>query len=192
MTDGVAVPAAAAVVSRRHRLRGSDLATMVAVICVVAITSLPRLADFARRENEADALRLCSSAAQAMHARAKGKAPNMGALFAATPELTRQFRDARVFEAGRLVRNHGYWFELLDPKGSAVVRAWPARFARTGSTAFVALANGSVLAHDNERGRWSGVLPPEPLAGNAGELASLGWRRQGPQAARSAARGTRP
>jgi hypothetical protein len=177
VTDDVAVPAVPADASRRHRLRWSDLATMLAVICVVAITSLPRLADFARRENEDDARRLCASAAQALHARANQSPPNMGALFAATPELTRQFRDARVFEDGRVVRNHGYWFELLDPDAGAVLRAWPARFARTGFTAFVALANGTVLAHDNERGQWSAERPPEPPTGNAGEVAELGWRR---------------
>ena len=177
MTDDVAVPATTPDSARRHGLRWSDLATMLAVICVVAITSLPRLADFARRENEADALRLCASAAQALRARTPRDPVDMGALFAATPELTRRFRDSRVLEDGRLVRNHGYWFELLDPKGGAVLRAWPARFARTGFTAFVALENGTVLAHDNERGHWSGMRPPEPLDGNAGELATLGWKR---------------
>jgi len=176
VADDVAVPAANPQ-ARRHRLRWSDLATMLAVICVVAITSLPRLADFARRENEADARRLCASAAQALHARANQSPVNMGALFETTPELTRQFRDARVFENGRLLRNHGYWFELLDPDGGPVLRAWPARFARTGFMAFVVLEHGSVLAHDNERGSWSGVRPPETLARTAAELATLGWRR---------------
>jgi len=174
--DGAALPAAA----RRGRLRVLDGLTLVAVGVVVLLVSLPRLREFALDENEGDARRLVahlgellSHPVQAADAPAE-QASNVEQLVHGSRDLARQLDDAEFLEHGRLLRRHGYLFELTpraQPGAATCVRAWPWHYQQTGLSAFAWTPKAGLQAHANDGGLWSG--PEQPP--NEPDLAA-GWK----------------
>lgn len=168
-------------------LSPSGLASLAAVLAVLLVVSLPRLQGLARLENEGDA---CATAELLVRSLAELEGAAPGARFRALAEqadLQRALADGEWLEDGRLLRRHGYLFELCAPPAPLqaaglslalagaplshspgfAVRAWPWS-GETGRTAFVASACGTVLAHTNAELGWSGLerRPEErPLTG---------------------------
>jgi hypothetical protein len=157
-------------------MRALDVLTLAAVALVVLLVSLPRLQDLAVRENESDARWLAGRLGEL--GQRPGTPPgDIRALLEAQPALARLLDDAEYLEGGRLLRRHGYLFELVaEPSslgGCAVqaVRAWPWRFERTGRTAYLWRCGEPLRAHENPGGLWSGL-------GGAPQVVTLadGWR----------------
>jgi len=171
-------------------LTPAGFASLAAVLAVFLVVSLPRLQGLARLENESDA---CATAELFVRTLAALDETAPGAHFrtlAERADLGRALTDGEWLEEGRLLRRHGYLFELCPPPAAlqaaglslALTAALPARAPRfavrtwpwsadTGRSVFVASECGAVLAHANDDGRWRGLeRRPE-----ARELS--GWRR---------------
>lgn len=166
-----------------------DIATLVAVVAVVVVISLPRLADFARRENQEDAVRLARRLMAERERQAAGAAAptRVQELVAGLPpSAQRQLDDLAFLRDGELLRRHGYLFELFaagDESGAQggggvwAVRAWPWRAGETGAKAYLALSSKLVFEHTHPPAEWSGpdhapdTGPPMPEA-----LHTAGWR----------------
>lgn len=159
-------------------MRAVDTLTLAAVGLVVLLVSLPRLRDLALRENEADAAWLVTRLADAC---GQSEAHEVQALIRGVPALDRQVDDAEFLEGGRLLRRHGYLFEVVqleplelevgagstgsDPVAAhapRAIRAWPWQAGRTGRMALVWTAASGVVGDPNPGGRWSGQAPPDP------------------------------
>jgi len=162
--------------ARAGALRLQAAGSLVAIATVVLLVSLPRLRDFALRENESDAQRLVSrlgllDARDAQGARGTqgpaSPARSIRELVESQPALARQLDDAEFLEGGTLLRRHGYLFDLaLDSTGVSSARAlrgWPWAHGRTGFTAFAWLPDRGMTAHANPAGLWSGPLRPPDL-----------------------------
>ena len=153
--------------ARRGALRFADAATLVAVGLVVLLVSLPRLRDFALRENESDARTLVARLGQLAEREAQvAESGNVEALVAREPALLRQLDDLEFLDRGRLLRRHGYLFELLSGAGARAagtnVRAWPWQYRKTGHSAYAWGPARALLVHANAGGEWSGPeFPPE-------------------------------
>jgi len=164
--------------SLRGRLRAVDALTLAAVALVVLLVSLPRLRDLALRENESDAVwlarRLAELSTEDLTPQAGGRA--VRELVESRPLLKRQIDDVEYLGGGRVLRRHGYLFEVLaldsGSKPRRVVRAWPWQAGHTGRVALVWSPETGLLGHENADGRWSGDCPP-PSEAAAGQ----GWRR---------------
>lgn len=155
--------------ARSGALRPQAAGTLVAIATVVLLVSLPRLRDFALRENEGDAKRLVARLALVDAREARGSpgeaapARSIQELIEAHPGLGRQLDDAEFLEDGRLLRRHGYLFDLaVDPEGTRALRGWPWEHGRTGWAAFAWVEGRGLFAGRNEAGTWSGPgRPPE-------------------------------
>jgi hypothetical protein len=160
--------------ARAGALRPQAAGTLVAIATVVLLVSLPRLRDFALRENEGDAQRLVSrlGAIDALDDRAPAR--TIRELIEGQPALARQLDDAEFLEEGTLLRRHGYLFDLAGdssgPPGFSgasgaprAVRGWPWAHGRTGFAAFAWLSGRGLTAHANREGLWSGPLRPPGL-----------------------------
>lgn len=161
-----AEPSAKAETSLKRGLSFVDAAVLGLVAVVVLLVSLPRLRDFALRENELDAiraLRLLSEDAAA-HADALA-AGDLGALLAASSDHRVRLEDVEVLPGGRL-RCHGYLFAAaLASGGRPVLVAWPWEHGSTGLAAFAIEPGGEPLGLRNDDGAYSGPdgpLPPSP------------------------------
>jgi len=162
--------------ARSGRMRALDALTLGAVAVVVLLVSLPRLQDLAVRENEGDARWLTARLGElcAEPASAPG---DIRALLESQPTLTRLLDDAEYLEGGRLLRRHGYLFEIVAAQderagcGAATVRAWPWNHERTGRSAYLWRCGEPLRAHANAQGRWSGVAR-RPEVAAVGD----GWR----------------
>ncbi len=173
---------------RRTGLSTGGMVTLVAVIAVLFVISLPRLRSFARSENERDALDTA-----ALLARELAREPPPGTLprveDVAGP-LLRRLPDSEFLDEGRALRRHGYVFTLrrVEPPPPAdgvvlaaeslpspplAIHAWPWRHGHTGAAAFVALPDGRVYLHANPDGRWSGHPAP-----SSGPWTWDGWRAE--------------
>jgi len=75
--------------------------------------------------------------------------------------------DMEWLDGGRVLRRHGYLFELSSAGAAPVLRAWPWAYGKSGRSAFVAEPGGEVRRHANAEGGWSGLGCP-PAAGCAG------------------------
>lgn len=158
------------------RMRALDVLTLAAVAVVVLLVSLPRLQDLAVRENESDARWLTGRLGE-LGERTVTTPADIRSMLEAQPALTRLLDDAEYLEGGRLLRRHGYLFELVaeaDNEGGCgvhAVRAWPWRFERTGRSAYLWRCGEPLRAHENPGGLWSGL-------GGAPEVVTLadGWR----------------
>ncbi len=152
--------------SRRGRLRAIDALTLAAIATVVLLVSLPRLKELAVRENEGDAAWLAGRLAQLGTI---SSAADVQSLVLSSPELDRQLDDVEYLEHGRLLRRHGYLFEL-GPGQAPCLRAWPWDHGRTGRAVILWTPQSGLRGHPNERGAWSGMQRPPPL-----EPLGAGW-----------------
>jgi hypothetical protein len=154
--------------SRRGRLHWADAAVLLAVGVVVLLVSLPRLREFALRENETDARTLVTRLGEVC-AR-EMSAGTLAQALEREPQLVARLDDAEWLAQGRILRRHGYLFELDASRTPARVLAWPWDHGRTGFRAFRWEA-GALEGHSNPGGAWSGVEAP-PFEGTGPE----GWR----------------
>ncbi len=153
--------------SRRGGLRLSSAAMLVAIGIVVLLVSLPRLREFALRENEEDARalvkRLAGLATREVQAAEK---PSIEFLLASDPAAKRQLDDAEFLDGGTRLRRHGYLFEVGDAADGIYVRAWPWEWRKTGTSAYAWTPAQDLVAHPNAEGRWSGPQAPPSLNGD--------------------------
>lgn len=154
--------------SRRGGLRLSSAAMLVAIGIVVLLVSLPRLREFALRENEEDARalvqRLAGLATREVQAAEK---PSIEALLASDPSAKRQLDDVEYLDGGQRLRRHGYLFEVGHAADGTYVRAWPWEWRKTGTSAYAWTAGKELVAHPNAEGRWSGPDAPPQVAGDS-------------------------
>jgi cytochrome c-type biogenesis protein CcmH/NrfG len=156
-------------------MRAADAATLTAVVAVVLLVSLPRLRDFALRENESDARQLVQRLAELVADPAPASAtPTAGELLQARPQLRRELNDLELLEGGRTLRRHGYLFQVVPAvSGPApAVRAWPWKHGRTGRRAFLAVPGQGLFASANQGGHWTGEAPP-PTSPDEGDWARV-------------------
>lgn len=145
------------------RSRWPDRIALAAIAVVVALVSLPRLRQFALRENESDAIRLVRVLA------AGGDQP-LDERFRPGSALARRVGDVELL-AGGVLRRHGYLFDCVRTQGGApMVRAWPWTHQHTGLGAFVWTPERGLVAHANADGRFSGIESPPSL-----ESGARGW-----------------
>jgi len=157
-------------------LSPAGLLALAAVVAVLVVVSLPRLHGLARRENQGDARATAELLARALARLAPEERGLPLEEVARRTRLTRALRDAEWLEEGRVLRLHGYLFELclapgpeplydeklalaLGPEEHVrplAVRAWPWS-STTGNVVFLATEHGPVLAHENEGGAWQGL-----------------------------------
>jgi len=159
--------------SRLGRVKSLDLAILIGIVAVVVIVSLPRLSDFARRENEADAERMVRRLARLFDEESVLSSPpaNTLALFERLPrESRRQFEDQTLVENGRVLLRHGYFFEFVrlpsfegDTQGVLAVRAWPERASRAGTPVFLGFSGTALLRHDSLDPPPAGLQSPPPI-----------------------------
>lgn len=188
---------AAAPTSRaRGPISFSGALSLLAVVAVLVVVSLPRLRGLAQQENEVDAkstARLLASALREMGS-SPARKPAMRELLR-RPELV-GLGDAELLAGGAVMRRHGYLFEVtcLPPTvtatcapaallggesaalcGLLAIRAWPWDRGATGRFAFLATQRGGTLAHSNSDSPWAGVESAGAV------LESLdGWSSAGP------------
>jgi len=143
--------------ARLGRLHWADAAVLTAVGIVVLLVSLPRLREFALRENEADARRLTARLGELCD-RAQAAPPrDLGALLASEQLLLERLDDADWLADGAVLRRHGYLFGLA-PDGQSIV-AWPWEHGRTGVSAYRS-SREKLEGHPNSGGAWSGLATP--------------------------------
>jgi len=156
-------------------MRPLDKLTLFAVGVVIVLVSLPRLHGLMLRTNEGDAreaLRLIGGvvfAGERTHA-------NLGETFEQTATLEHQLSDARPLDGGRVLKHHGYLFELSStPTGESVLCAWPCEHGRTGRRAFALKPDQGLVEHPNEGdASWSGL--GHPLRADETDAASGDWQ----------------
>lgn len=175
----------------RAGLSGPGAVSIAAVVTVLVFVSLPRLSGLARHENESEARATATYLARSLAARSAqpGGAASIADLVG-DDAFARDLADSELLEGGRLLRRHGYLFELvrlpaespgtaLDPAAPAVepapraIRAWPWRHGSTGGAALLATANGALYLHPNTPPLWEGPRPRQAWLADWD-----GWRRQ--------------
>lgn len=150
----------------------ADAAVLAAVAVVVLLVSLPRLREFALRENEADARTLVARLGELC---AQGAPPaSLGEVLARAPLLAARLEDAEWLGGGAVLRRHGYLFELDSSVAQPIIRAWPWEHGRTGCRAF-RWRTGALEGHPNLAGGWNGLPPSAP-----DELSAAEWRPVAP------------
>ncbi|MSR61872.1 MAG: hypothetical protein EXS08_05450 [Planctomycetes bacterium] len=147
----------------------SGALALCAIAAVLVVVSIPRLCGMAQQENEVDACATARQLASALRTYGEERAPTLSDLLR-MPELVGLRADAELLEQGRLLRRHGYLFELSPltpsvafmavpltpfaaPAGSSAahhaVRAWPWEHGSTGRASFMATDSGATLMHAN-------------------------------------------
>jgi hypothetical protein len=149
------------------------VALLIGIVAVVVIVSLPRLSDFARRENEGDAERMVRRLARLFEDPDNISSPpkDTQALFERLPRQTRrQMDDHQPIEGGRVLLRHGYYFEFVrlptfegDPQGVLAVRAWPERASSADSPAFVGFSGTALLRNTALDPAPVGLDAPPPI-----------------------------
>jgi len=189
VTHSVAtLPLAPVAPAARRGLSLSGALSLCAVAAVLIVVSIPRLRGMAQQENEVDACATTRLLAFALRAYGEERAPTLSDLLH-MPQLAGLRADAELLERGRLLRRHGYLFELsrltpgvaftaapltpLATPGGApglphAVRAWPWEHGFTGRACFLATDSGATLRHANTgahcegtRGAGEGCIPLE-------------------------------
>ena len=172
------------------RLSFSGALSLVAVVAVLVVVSVPRLRGLALLENEADARSTAQLLVAALRDAHGSAAPAcLGELL---DEKGLVVPDAELLGRGALLRRHGYLFELTrtplelsfacaplfvsgrSPELGLVnaVRAWPWKHGATGCAAFLATESGALFVHGNVGALWDG-----PSAAERGTEGALGWTR---------------
>ena len=151
---------------RVGRLSAVDVGLIAAIVTLVCVVSLPRLEEYARRTNEADARTAIVLLGETWIEDPRAAAPgrDLPALVADDPHVSHRLRDARRVPGTAILLHHGYYLRLAEDGRSIV--AWPRRAGRTGERAFRYRAGQGLAVHANLDERWSGVEPPrEPGSG---------------------------
>lgn len=185
---------------RSGRLDWRSVLTLVAVVLVVGLVSLPKLRDFALQENEADAMRLMRRLETAVdRLPAEGRPTNVEELVAAMLPPERSLQDAEFLDGGRVLRRRGYLFQWTpSDRGPGSLRAWPWQWRHTGLGAFYIEPGHRALAHGNDGGLWSGLgkgpFPdhphrddPDPAMGRAPTAVEAAYEPEGASMDRDAA-----
>jgi len=154
----------------------SGALSLVAVVAVLVVVSVPRFEGIARAENEADAHVTAQLLAHALGSIGGAKQVSMRELLR-RPELQGNLADAELLLHGTLLRRHGYLFEItgLDPSLSLpaaplslltgergalcsilAIRAWPWS-GSSGGAAYLVTAAGASLLHPNTLSFWHGL-----------------------------------
>ncbi len=154
--------------SRRRALRQRtlDLCVVGALLLVVCLVSLPRLADYVSRTNEADARVALALLGQDCFP--DGTSEPVWALADMagwSPTLRHRLVDARPLEGAEGLLYHGYLFALRPTTdGQTWLIAWPRRGECTGAAVYAwAPGQGALVAAPATRRRWSGVGGAEGL-----------------------------
>ncbi len=160
--------------SVRGALHWADAAVLLAVGVVVLLVSLPRLREFALRENESDARTLITRLGELA---AQGSPPrSLAETLERAPVLAERLEDVTWLDGGALLRRHGYLFQLDRVDAGARITAWPWEHRRTGFSAYRWTAAG-VEGHPNADGAWSGLLQ---RPGQGADPSDAAWRRLTP------------
>jgi hypothetical protein len=159
--DAAAVPSTPASTASEkaaaRRLPLADYLTILAIVGVVVVVTIPRLRGFAVRENETDAIHMLRALATQPAPAGREQAGNDLALLVARDSgLRRRLEDIECLDDGSL-RRHGYLFDMtmLRP-GEPMLRAWPWSHGQTGNDAFVWTPQRGLLWNRNADGRFSG------------------------------------
>lgn len=159
----------------RGALHWADAAVLLAVGVVVLLVSLPRLREFALRENESDARALVARLGELA---SQGAPPStLAETLERAPLLAQRLEDVAWLEHGALLRRHGYLFELVADGAGPRICAWPWEHRRTGCMAFRWSAAG-VESHPNDAGAWSGLERRPSESSDA--RANAAWRPLAP------------
>ncbi|HEX6882575.1 MAG TPA: hypothetical protein VF530_04285 [Planctomycetota bacterium] len=187
-----AAPAAAPIAAQARRARPvgteggltpSGTLSLLAVVAVLVVVSVPRLRGLALQENLADARATAQVLARALVERDASASVALDELLRSAP--LDSLSDAELLADGRLLRRHGYLFELTRlfapadatwggseaERGLPAVRAWPWAHGRTGTKAYLVLSDGTRLEHPNDPPRWQGLS-----GAGAAPLEVPGWR----------------
>lgn len=158
-----------------------DRATILGIVLLVILVTLPRLRSLAIHENEIDALRTLGVLGGQVFAAESAVPDRLGDLFTADSGLERRLADTRVLEDGRVLLRYGYLFELVESDAGRGVRAWPVELGRTGQGAFWLDAQLGLTGTPNREERWSGI-DRRPSASDTRNWTALelpGSRREG-------------
>ena len=148
----------------------ADWLTLSAIVVVVLVVSLPRLHCLALHQNERDAMQALRLFGGNLHAMERDL--TLPTLLEENGELEHRLDDIETLEDGRLLRRHGYLFDLTrDENGAPQIRAWPWSSGETGLGAFIYTADG-LQGHPNGEGHWSG-----PEAAPVWTPSDSNWRR---------------
>jgi hypothetical protein len=162
-----------------RRLPLADYLTILAIVAVVVVVTIPRLRGFAVRENETDAIRMLRALAMQPARAGHGVESNdLAHVVAGDSALRHRLEDIECLEDGTL-RRHGYLFDMtmLRP-GEPMLRAWPWNHGQTGNDAFVWTPQRGLLWHANADGRFSGPgYAPGAADIDTRSLATSGWSR---------------
>jgi hypothetical protein len=166
---------------RRAGLSASGTVSIGAIVSVLVFVSVPRLRGMALHENELDARATAQALARNLSAEEAHLcgAPTIASLLRAD-ELSRQLADVELLEGGRLLRRHGYVFEVvalperlpgLAALGPAPLLGAAARAARDPRVALEARPDGldGAARHLARalRARERAALLGRPVAGGA-------------------------
>ena len=149
-----------------------DRATILGILLLVVLVTLPRLRSMAIHENELDALRTLGVLGGEVFAADAERPARLGELFAKDEDLDRRLADTDVLDEGRLLVRYGYLFELVEGPEGPGVRAWPVERGRTGQGAFWLDHRLGLHGDANRATRWSGPERP-PSADEAAAWRAL-------------------
>jgi hypothetical protein len=152
----------------------ADWITLGAIFLVVLVVSFPRLHSLALHQNEKDAMqaaRMLGNSVLAME-----RELPLALALEEDASLAHRLEDVEVLEQGRLLRRHGYLFDLKrGVDGTLAIRAWPWNAGETGYGAFLYTKEEGLVGHANSHARWSGPDRAPTL-----EARDTSWQRVTP------------
>lgn len=132
-----------------------DWATLTAILVVVLVVSLPRLHSLTLHQNERDAIQAARMLGNSVFAMDGELA--LAEFLKDDKNLEHRLEDVEVLEQGRVLRRHGYLFDLTHTtSGDTALRAWPWSCGETGYGAYILTAGDGLRGHPNKDSRWSG------------------------------------
>lgn len=151
---------------------GLVIAALLVVVCLV---SMPRLADYVRHTNEADARRALVLLGPACFAAGDTAPADWTDVENWNRTLRHRLRDARALTDGESLLYHGYLFAVRPTsEGAQWLVAWPRDGGETGEGVYAwCPQRGALEASRGERVAWS------DRAGAEGPLEPSGWTSLG-------------
>ena len=155
-------------------LRLRDAFLIGAVISVVCLASLPRLADFVRTTNERDAQTALALLGPECASVQAAQTTDPTDLSTWSRRLRHRLGDARPLESGAALLYHGYLFAMHPSEsGHDWLVAWPRRAPRTGRAVYAwCPADGLLIADAPTAEAWHSA------DGAPGDLQRSGWSTQ--------------